>query len=98
MYSSTPSFDSSFVLKFSGSSRTSPSRFPNMFVENQPFNPSILAFSIGPITVFTKVWPVLKSFPHIGTLWSRASFSRAVTSTVRLGAPFMNGTRSISAA
>ena len=69
-----------------------------MFVENQPSIPSILAFSIGPITVFTRVWPVLKSFPHMGTPLSRASFSKAVTSTVRLGAPFMNGTPSINAA
>ena len=36
MSSSTPSFDSSLVLKFSGSSSTSPSRLPRMFVEYQP--------------------------------------------------------------
>ena len=36
MYSSTPSFDSSLVLKLSGSSSTSPSRLPRMLVEYQP--------------------------------------------------------------
>ena len=90
--------DSSLVLKFSGSSKTSPSRFPRMLVENQPSIPSIRALSIGPITVLTSVWPVLRSLPHMGTPSSLASLSRAGISTVRLGAPFTNGTPSASAA
>ena len=57
--------------------------------------PSILAFNIGPMTVLTRVWPVLKSLPHTGTPWSLASFSMAGMSTVRLGAPLINGTPSI---
>ena len=43
MCSSTPSFDSSLVLKLSGSSSTSPSRLPRMFVEYQPDRPSMRA-------------------------------------------------------
>ena len=60
--------------------------------------PSILAFSIGPITVLTSVWPVLKSFPQIGTPSSLASLSSAGTSADRLGAPLMKGTPSSRAA
>ena len=69
-----------------------------MFVENHPSNPSMRAFSIGPITVFTSVWPVLKSLPQMGTRSSLDMRSRAGMSTVRLGAPLMNGTPSSSAA
>ena len=67
MCSSTPSFDSSLVLKLSGSSSTSPSRLPRMFVEYQPDRPSMRALSIGASTVLISVWPVLKSLPEIGT-------------------------------
>src|SRR5207247_2658645 len=66
MYSSTPSFDSSLVLNDSGSSRTSPSRFPRIFVEYQPASPSMRALKAGASTVFIIVWPVLKSLPPIG--------------------------------
>jgi hypothetical protein len=59
--------DSSFVRKLSGSSSTSPSRLPRMLVEYQPDRPSIRALSIGAITVLISVWPVLKSFPAMGT-------------------------------
>jgi hypothetical protein len=45
MYSSTESFDSSFVLKDSGSSKTSPSRLPRMLVEYQLCKPSTPDFS-----------------------------------------------------
>jgi hypothetical protein len=38
-----------------------------MLVEYQPDNPSIRALSIGAMTVLINVWPVLKSFPAIGT-------------------------------
>jgi hypothetical protein len=55
MYSSTPSFDSSFVLKLSGSSSTSPSRFPRMFVENHPWRPSMRALRPGARMVFMRV-------------------------------------------
>jgi hypothetical protein len=41
----------------------------------------------GDSDVFMKVWPVLKSLPPMGTLFLRASSSRAGVSTVRLGAP-----------
>ena len=43
-----------------------------MFVENQPFTPSMRDFKPGAISVFMNVWPVLKSLPQIGTL----SFAR----------------------
>src|SRR6266516_908868 len=98
MYSSTPSFDSSLVLNDSGSSSTSPSRLPRMLVEYQPATPSIRALKAGESTVFIIVWPVLKSLPPMGRWRSSASFSSAGTSTVRLGAPFANGTPSMSAA
>ena len=98
MYSSTPSFDSSFVLKLSGSSSTSPSRLPRMFVEYQPATPIIRALNIGASTVLISVWPVLKSFPQIGTFRSIASFRSAGMSAVRFGAPFAKGTPSIIAA
>ncbi len=73
MCSSTPSFDSSLVLKLSGSSRTSPSRLPRMLVEYQPDSPSIRVRSIGARTVLMSVWPVLKSFPEMGRLRSTAN-------------------------
>ena len=98
MYSSTPSFDSSLVLKLSGSSSTSPSRLPRMLVEYQPATPSIRALNIGPSTVLIIVWPVLKSLPPIATLRSRASCSSAGTSQLRFGAPLANGTPSMIAA
>ena len=69
-----------------------------MFVEYQPFTPSIRAFSIGARTVFNNVWPVLKSFPQTGTPRSFASVTSACVSTVRFGAPLAKGTPSISAA
>src|SRR6185437_211564 len=98
MYSSTPSFDSSFVLNDSGSSSTSPSRFPRMFVEYHPERPSMRALKAGARTVFIMVWPVLKSLPPIGIFRSSASAASAGTSTQRLGAPFAKGTFSIRAA
>ena len=52
----------------------------------------------GAITVFIQVWPVLKSLPQIGSRFCCASAIIAGTSTDRLGAPFANGTSSISAA
>ena len=66
-------------------------------MENQPSRPSIRAFSIGPMTVLTRVWPVLKSLPHIGTPLSAASLSRAgmfrreVWSAVHEGHAFHQG-------
>jgi hypothetical protein len=85
-------------LEDSGSSSTSPSRLPRMLVEYQPARPSMRALNIGASTVLSSVWPVLKSLPQIGTPLSFASFSSAGMSTVRLGAPFANGTPSMSAA
>jgi hypothetical protein len=92
MCSSTPSFDSSFVLNESGSSRTAPSRFPRMFVENQPSIPSIRALKPGARIVFMSVCPVLKSFPAIGTPRSSAvprgpGSRRQVRSSVGVGDP-----------
>ena len=98
MCSSTESFETSLVLKLPGSSSTSPSRFPRMFVENQPSSPSMRALSIGARTVFMSVCPVLKSLPAIGTPFARASCWMAGMSTVRFGAPFANGIPSCSAA
>src|SRR5713101_8626335 len=92
MYSSTLSLDSSLVLKEPGSSRTSPSRLPRMFVENQPSSPSMRALKPGARMVFISVWPVLKSFPQMATPWSCASVWIAGISTVRLGAPLAKGT------
>ncbi len=56
------------------------------------------AFNPGAISVFMKVWPVLKSLPQIGNLRSRASSSSAGVSVVRFGAPLANGTPLFSAA
>src|ERR1041384_3043157 len=98
MYSSTDSFDSSLVLKDSGSSSTSPSRLPRIFVENHPCNPRSLDFKPGAMIVFIKVWPVLKSLPHTGNPRSTASVVKAGTSTVRLGAPFGKGATHFNAA
>jgi len=53
------------------------------------------ALSAGAITVFSHVWPVLKSLPEIGTPRSFASCISAGASTARLGAPFANGTPSM---
>src|SRR6266581_2849917 len=86
MYSSTPSFDSSFVLNDSGSSSTSPSRLPRMLVEYHPASPSIRALNAGASTVFIIVWPVLKSLPPMGSLRSSARRSKTGMSTVRFGA------------
>ena len=58
-----------------------------MLVENHPDIPSIRAFSPGAISVFMKVWPVLKSLPQMGRLRSRANSSSTGVSVVRLGAP-----------
>src|SRR4051794_24881787 len=65
-----------------------------MFVENQPRTPSMRALSAGATTVFINVWPVLKSFPAMGTLLRFASSHTAGKSSARLGAPFANGTPS----
>ena len=45
------------------------------------------AFKPGAITVFIRVWPVLKSLPAIGVLVASASSTIAGTSTLRFGAP-----------
>src|ERR1700754_3703085 len=95
MVCSTDNFDSSFVLNDAGSSSTSPSRLPRMFVEYQPASPSMRALSPGAITVFIQVWPVLKSLPEIGTPRSFASCCSAAVSTARLGAPLQYGTPSM---
>ncbi len=87
MCSSTPSLDSSLVLKDSGSSSTSPSRLPRMFVLNHPERPSMRVLKPGARIVFMSVWPVLKSLPPIGTPLSSASASSAPMSADRLGAP-----------
>src|ERR671927_526629 len=92
---STDSFDSSLVLNDAGSSSTSPSRLPRMFVEYQPARPSMRALSPGAMTVFIHVWPVLKSLPEIGTPRSFASCTSAGMSTDRLGAPLQYGTPSM---
>ena len=76
------------ILKEPGSSSTSPSRLPRMFVENQPVMPSMRAFKPGAISVFMNVCPVLKSLPQIGRFRSFASSSSAGVSVVRFGAPF----------
>ena len=89
--SSTPSFDTSFDLKFSGSSSTSPSRLPRMFVEYQPRRPSIRALKPGARIVFISVWPVLKSLPPIGTPLRSASSIMHGRSQLRLGAPLAYG-------
>ena len=49
--------------------------------------PSMRDFRPGAISVFMKVWPVLKSLPQMGTCRSRASSISAGVSTVRCGAP-----------
>ena len=97
MSSSTPSLDSSLVLKFSGSSSTSPSRLPRMLVEYQPRMPSIRDLKPGARIVFMSVWPVLKSLPLMATPWSVAYWRSAGASTARFGAPLANGTPSSSA-
>ena len=98
MYSSEPSFDSSLVLNDCGSSSTSPSRLPRMFVENHPFTPSSRALKAGASTVFMSVWPVLKSLPQIGAEYCLESSMSALVSTVRFGAPLAKGTPSFKAA
>ncbi len=65
---------------------------------NQPRSPSIRALSPGARIVFISVWPVLKSFPAMGTPFSAASSRSAGRSTLRFGAPFAYGTPSRSAA
>jgi len=62
----TPDLETSLDLNEPGSSRTSPSRFPRMFVEYQPLTPSWRLRRTGATTVLSKVWPVLKSLPQIG--------------------------------
>ena len=66
--------------------------------EDQPFNPSKRDFNIGAITVFTNVWPVLKSLPAMGTLFFLASSCSAGMSLLRLGDPLREGTPSFRAA
>ena len=53
------------------------------------------ALKPGARIVFMSVWPVLKSFPAIGTWRSRARSHAAGKSTQRFGAPLANGTRSL---
>ena len=91
MCSSTPSLLTSLVLKDSGSSSTSPSRLPRMFVEYQPFIPSRRALKPGARMVFISVWPVLKSLPEIGVPVFFASSSIAGKSADRFGAPLLYG-------
>src|SRR3954466_9578157 len=91
MVCSTDSFDSSFVLNDAGSSSTSPSRLPRMFVEYQPSRPSMRALKPGARMVFMSVWPVLKSLPPMGTPFFLASSHAHATSTDRLGAPLAYG-------
>ncbi len=69
-----------------------------MFVEYQPFSPSMRALMPGAMTVLSQVCPVLKSLPEIGTPFSFASSTSAGMSTQRFGAPLQNGTPSMSAA
>ncbi len=69
-----------------------------MLVEYQPATPSIRALNIGESTVFSIVWPVLKSLPPIATPLSLASCSMAGMSQQRFGAPLANGTPSMIAA
>src|SRR5216684_6773568 len=69
-----------------------------MLVENHPFIPSRRALNPGARMVFIKVCPVLKSLPQIGTPCCRARPVSAGTSTVKLGAPFANGTPLVIAA
>src|ERR1035441_4083145 len=52
MYSSAELLLTSFDRNDPGSSSTSPSRLPRMFVENQPFSPSRRDFRPGAIRVF----------------------------------------------
>ena len=89
--SKTPSLLSSFVLNASGSSNTSPSLLPRMFVENQPLIPNCLAFNPGAKIVFMRVWPVLKSLPATGVFVFVASSVNAGMSIVKFGAPLANG-------
>src|SRR6266498_5533187 len=98
MYSSTDNFDSSLVLKEAGSSRTSPSRLPRIFVEYQQCRPSIRDLRPGARIVFINVCPVLKSLPQIARLFCSARFLRAGMSTVRFGAPLAKGIPDFNAA
>jgi hypothetical protein len=59
-----------------------------MFVLNHPESPSMRVLKPGARIVFRSVWPVLKSFPQIGTPFALASASSAGTSAERFGAPF----------
>src|SRR5919205_337780 len=65
MYSSTPSLDSSLVLKEPGSSSTSPSRLPRMLVEYQPLRPSRRALNPGARIVLISVCPVFKCLQRL---------------------------------
>ena len=69
-----------------------------MLVEYQPRRPSIRALKPGASSVFMSVWPVLKSFPAIGTPRRAANSIMQGRSTLRLGAPLANGTSLMSAA
>ena len=94
----TESLLTSFVLKLSGSSSTSPSRLPRMLVENHPLTPSRRVLNIGAKTVFISVCPLLKSLPAMGTCFCAANSHMAGMSTHKFGAPMMKGTPSDRAA
>ena len=98
MVSRVESLDTSLVRKLAGSSRTSPSRLPNMLVENHPLSPKQRVLRMGENPLLTSVCPVLKSFPAMGTRCCSASCHMAGISTVVLGAPMMKGAPSIKAA
>ena len=67
-------------------------------MENHPDIPSIRAFSPGAMSVFMKVWPVLKSLPQIGRLRIARQIPSTWVSVVRLGAPLAYGMPILSAA
>ena len=96
--SNVESLLTSFVWKLAGSSSTSPSRLPKMFVENHPDNPKQRVPMIGAKPDLTKVCPVLKSFPAIGIFVFSANSHMAGMSTVVFGAPMMKGAPSERAA
>src|SRR4029077_11030654 len=66
MCSSTDNLDSSLVLNEPGSSRTSPSRLPRMFVENHPLRPIMRALKPGARLVLIRVCAVLKVLRQMG--------------------------------
>src|SRR5215467_140222 len=98
MYSRADDLLTSLERNDPGSSSTSPSRFPRIFVENQPFSPNRRDFNPGAISVFINVWPLLKSLPPTGTFIFLASSKSAGISVVMWGAPFAYGTPDLRAA